>query len=108
MTQNDLMQIRGVVEDVLEEKLEQKLEVKLDQKLKPIKAQLKTIDNKINKLQKGQNIILKYVDDQDTRIEKRVSRIENHLNLPYRDPIFLLKLPCFGPCLSEARGVVQR
>ncbi|KKT41854.1 MAG: coiled-coil [Microgenomates group bacterium GW2011_GWC1_44_37] len=90
MTQNDLMQIRGVVEDVLEEKLEQKLEEKLEQKLeekldrklKPIKTQLKSMDKKINKLQSGQNIILKYVDDQDTRIEKRVSRIENHLHLP--------------------------
>ena len=92
MTQNDLKQIRGIVEDVLEEKLEEKLEQKFDEKLKPIHAQLKSVgtqiksmDKKINKLQEGQNIILKYVDDQDTRIEKRVRRIEKHLNLPYHE-----------------------
>jgi len=92
MIQNDLKQIRGIVEDVLEQKLEEKFE----QKLKPVKTQIKSIgtqiksigtqiksmDKKINKLQEGQNIILKYVDDQDTRLEKRLNRIENHLRLP--------------------------
>ncbi len=62
MTKEDLSQIKTIVEEVVE------------QKLKPINKSLK-------KLQDGQNIILKYVDSQDSGLEKRVVRIENHLGL---------------------------
>lgn len=66
MTNDDLLQIKTIVENVLEQKLEKKL---------------KPIHKKLNKLQEGQNIILKYVDEQDTLLEKRVDRIEDHLHI---------------------------
>jgi hypothetical protein len=67
MTQNDLKQIRGVVEDVLE--------VKLDEKLKPI-------HKKLDKLQKDLGATNKYFDDIAIKHEKRFDRIENQLHLP--------------------------
>ena len=89
MTQNDLSQIRTIDEEVLEQKLEEKLEQKFEEKLKPINKKLTSMDKKIvsmdkkiNHVQEGQNIIIGYIDDQDTRLEKRVSHIENHLHLP--------------------------
>lgn len=66
MTNDDLLQIKTIVENVLEQKLEKKL---------------KPIHKKLNKLQEGQNIVLKYVDEQDTLLEKRVDRIEDHLHI---------------------------
>jgi hypothetical protein len=94
MTKTDLSQIRTifkeeirdevkkVVEDVLEQKLEQKIEPIREQlkSLKPMSKKIVAMDKKINNLQEGQNTILKYIDEQDIRLEKRVNRIENHLH----------------------------
>jgi len=77
MTKNDLSQIRIIFKEEIREEVkkvvEDVLDKKLDQKLKPINKKLK-------KLQDGQNSIIKYLDEQDTHLEKRVNRIENHLH----------------------------
>ena len=75
------LEVRKVVEDVLEEKLEQKLEQKLDQKLD---EKLKPIHRKLNKLEKDLQATNHFFDNEYLGHERRITRIETHLNISNR------------------------
>lgn len=62
------------LESKLEDKLDSKLEEKLDKKLKPLKRD-------INRIRKDVSYLIKKTDEADVRLERRVTRIENHLGL---------------------------
>lgn len=96
--------------DELLEQISKVITAKLDEKLEPINGRLDGIEKRLNgtdkrldgiekrldgiendiktlkknnrKLQKGQEQILNFLDRQDTRLFKRVERIEDHLHLP--------------------------
>ncbi|EKD53094.1 MAG: hypothetical protein ACD_61C00157G0002 [uncultured bacterium] len=73
--------IREEVELVVEEKLEQKLEEKLEQKLE---EKLKPIHKKLNKIQKDLDGTIDFFDHEYMGHEKRITKIEAHLQLPQR------------------------
>jgi len=78
LTKKDLQEIGKVfderLEQKLDEKLEQKLEDKLEQKLKPIKKDL-------SYLRKTLDLAIKNYDEREVKLNRRVTRIEDHLNL---------------------------
>jgi len=71
LTKNDLQAIREIVD----ERLDAKLEEKLDKKLRPIKRN-------ITKIKKNTETLIDHFDKRDIQLQKRVKRIEAHLNLP--------------------------
>ncbi len=73
LDKNDLSQIRSLFKEELKP---------IHDRLDKVERQFTPINKQLKKLQDGQNIILKYVDSQDSGLEKRVERIENHLGLP--------------------------
>lgn len=74
LTKKDLLEIGKVVDERLEQKLEDKLEQKLDQKLEPIKKDL-------SYLRKTINLVIKDYDEREVKLSRRVTKIEDHLNL---------------------------
>jgi len=80
ITTQDLSQIKTIVENVVEQKFEEKL-VPINSKLDSMDIEFKGINKKLNKLQKGQDEIITYFDNKAIRLEKRVDRIEDHLNI---------------------------
>ena len=70
LTKEDL----SAIEKVLDRKLEEKLETKLEEKLKPIKFSIKKIQN-------DQKAIISLFDKEYLDLEKRVTKIEDHLQL---------------------------
>lgn len=70
LTKIDLSQIR----DVVREEVDTIVDKKLDVKLKPIKKDLKY-------LKKTLDVFIDRTDREKTKLEKRVVRIENHLNI---------------------------
>lgn len=66
LTQNDLNQIGNVID--------KKLEEKLDLKLKPAKRDLSYI-------RKTLSVFIQRTDREQTNLNKRVTRIETHLDL---------------------------
>lgn len=71
LTKTDLNQIRNVVH----EEVEIVVDERLDKKLKPIKINLRY-------LRKTVDLIVKNYDEADVKLERRVTRIEQHLMLP--------------------------
>lgn len=71
LTQNDLMQIKTVVEDVVENKLKKRLQ--------PINKELKTMNKRINKIQKNLTITINYFDNNSRDHEKRIIIIEKNI-----------------------------
>jgi hypothetical protein len=67
LTKNDLDKIGLLIDTKLEQKLEQKL---------------KPIHTKLNKMQKMLDTTINYFDTVTTNHEKRLKRIETHLELP--------------------------
>jgi hypothetical protein len=82
LTKSDLHQIRTVVEEVVELKIEQKLEVKLT----PIQKDLSSIRKDLKKVHRSLKKDIKdhfnFLDKYSSGIHKRVTRIEDHLDLP--------------------------
>jgi len=74
LTKSDLKQIGEVIDERLEAKLEQKLE--------PIKKDLKYLKKKVNRIDKTVSLTVKNYDEGDVRLERRVRKIELHLDLP--------------------------
>lgn len=73
LTKSDLTQIKDVVENVVDERLEAELE--------PVKKDLKYLKKKINRIDKTVSVIVKNYDEGDVKLDRRVTRIEKHLNL---------------------------
>lgn len=92
LTKTDLQAIKEVIDERLEVKLEEKLESKLDQNLQSIKddinsfkKQLEPISSMqkdIRSISKNVKILIDHFDKRDVRLQKRVKRIEDHLELP--------------------------
>jgi hypothetical protein len=71
LTKQDLKNIGTLIDT----KLETKLESKFDEKLKPIKKTLKEMNNKLD-------TAIRFFDTSTIGHEKRIKRIEKHLDLP--------------------------
>jgi len=71
LTKSDLNQIRVIVSDEVDSIVDKKLDIKL----KPIKKDLQYI-------RKTANLIIKNYDEADVKLERRVRKIEEHLDLP--------------------------
>lgn len=71
LTQNDLTQIKTIVEDVVDNKFKKELG--------PVKKDIKIIHKQINKIQKDTKIIINYFDTNYVNHEKRIGKIERHL-----------------------------
>lgn len=48
----------------------------------PLAAELKEVKTRVKKIKNNVENMLGYLDTQDVRLEKRVAKIEKHLNLP--------------------------
>lgn len=70
LTKNDLQQIRGVVQDETEP---------IKQDVKGIKKDIKALKSDSRYLRKSINLFIEYTEEKDTKIKKRVERIEDHL-----------------------------
>jgi hypothetical protein len=73
MTQYDLQQISDL--------LDQKLEQKFDEKLTPIYKELKTHTKQLRLVKKDQKTMLVLLDTEQMRQKKRITHLEQHLNL---------------------------
>lgn len=95
LTKNDLQAIKEIVD----ERLDSRLEEKFDKKLKPIKDDveniksdieiikkeikpIKSMQRSIRKINKNVSTMLDMLNTDDMRLQKRVKRIEDHLDLP--------------------------
>ena len=74
LTKDDL----NAIEELLDRKLEQKLEQKLDEKFK---KELRPIKKDIRKMKKDISTIIDFFDRRTIGLEKRMDRVEHHLNL---------------------------
>lgn len=68
LTKSDLNQIGEVVESVVESKLT------------PIHKELKIIKKDIKYLKKTVDLVVKNYDEGDTKLAKRITKIEQHLS----------------------------
>lgn len=98
MDNNQLLQeIEKLLDRKLEEKLEEKLDQKFDEKLKPIKRELRDIKERLENVEMKVELVNKRVEQAQeetietltelmttsyTNHEKRIKRIEAHLDLP--------------------------
>lgn len=74
LTKKDLQSIG----ELIDTKLDEKLESKLEQKLKPIRKSLKRLDS----IEKKLDTTIRFFDNTAINHEKRIKRVEKHLNLP--------------------------
>lgn len=66
LTKSDLEQIGSVIEE----------------KIKPLESEIKDIKKSVKKIEVNVESMLGFLDEQDVKLHKRVTRIEKHLNLP--------------------------
>lgn len=70
LTKNDLVQIQKIVQcEILWE-------------VKPLKKDVKFLKADIRYIKDPINVMITTFDNEDTRLRKRMERIENHLDLP--------------------------
>lgn len=104
LTKRDLELIGQVVDERLEIKLEEKLDQKLEEKLNdkfysfelrldeklertfeekllPIKKDIHSIKKKMIKMNKTLKLVVKNYDEEDTKLGRRVDKIEHHVGL---------------------------
>lgn len=62
-------------------RLDDKLESKFEEKLSPIKKDIYNIKKKMNRINKTLNLVVRKYDEGDVQLDRRVTRIENHLGL---------------------------
>lgn len=84
ITAQDLRQIS----DLLDKKLDQRfsdadksLDKKFDEKLAPIYKELKSNSKQLRSLKKDQKTMLILLDTEQMKQRKRITRVEQHLNL---------------------------
>lgn len=81
LTKSDLQQIGNVIDKKLGNRLKQELEpIKND--LETVKKDLNVVKKNVKYLKKTVDIIAKNYDTEDVKLQRRVRRIEEHLNLP--------------------------
>lgn len=54
----------------------------INKRLDSIDKRLDKVEARLDKLEKNQKTMINYFDKQDIMLEKRVTRIEKHLELP--------------------------
>lgn len=69
LTKTDLQLIGSVVDE------------KLDIKLAPIKKDLTDVKKRVRKIEKTVDLITKNYDEGDTKLSRRVTKIEEHLQI---------------------------
>lgn len=74
LTKSDITQIRGVVRE--------EVEMVVEEQIDPLKKDVKILKKSVKKIEKTLDIVIKTFDDQDVKMAKRVTKIEQHLNLP--------------------------
>lgn len=77
LTKSDLKQIGNVIDERLEEKLEP-----IKEDLGKLQKDMKGLKKKVNKIDKTVDIIARNYDKEDVKLQRRVSKIEEHLSLP--------------------------
>jgi copper chaperone CopZ len=100
LAKSDLQAIEKLVRGVVREEIETESEaireeltseilnsrMRIQNDVDEVKNRVKNVDIKLTKvhkdLKKENKDILDFLDKQDVRLHKRVTRIENHLNLP--------------------------
>lgn len=70
LTKDDLQQIGTVVQNQIQKELE------------PIKKDLSEVKKKVTRIEKTVNIMVKAFDEEEVRLHKRVTKIEQHLGFP--------------------------
>jgi len=91
LTKNDLLQIKKVVRGEVEaesKSLQEDLrgEIKLSRMeiqndVRSLKDKVKNIEISNNKIQKDIKKVVNFFDEESLQVNKRVERLENHLNL---------------------------
>lgn len=74
LTKSDLNQIGEVIDS--------RLDRKLDSALSPIKKDLKSLKKDVKYLKKSVDLIVKNYDEGDVKLDKRLKKVEHHLNIP--------------------------
>ncbi len=77
ITDQEFSKLRTIIREEVELVVEEKLEQKLEEKLKPI-------HKKLNKIQKDLDGTIDFFDHEYMGHEKRITKIEAHLQLPQR------------------------
>lgn len=67
LTKSDLNQIGNVIDE------------KLEKGLDPIKKDLKYLKKKVNRIDKTVSLIVRNYDEADVKLQRRVSKIEQHM-----------------------------
>ena len=80
LTTNDLQQIRGVVHE--EVKPIKDSVSKLQKDVTGLKKDMTGVKKDIRKIKDSQDIIVSFFDHSYLELEKRVSRVEHHCQLP--------------------------
>lgn len=92
LTAGDLSQIRKILREEIEAESETtrselRAEIKLTKvelanRLNAVADKLKDHGISLNKIQKDLKIIVNYFDSEEIKVQRRLKRIEQHLNLP--------------------------
>lgn len=80
LNDSDLKKIKGVVHDTIHEETPGIVEEIVEKKLKPVNKDLR-------KIKKDLTTVIDYFDRGQMKLEKRVDRIEKHLDLPPIPPM---------------------
>lgn len=54
----------------------------VENRLKPVTSELKKLNKRVGKLEKGMKTTINYFDHEYLDHERRITRVEGHLNLP--------------------------
>ncbi len=81
LTKADLQEISKIIRNELDPVKEDLSGVKED--LSGVKEDLKDVKQRVRKIETNVETMLGFLDEQDVKLHKRVSKIEKHLNLPH-------------------------
>ena len=92
LTKSDLKEFRKIVREEVESesqnlKLELQGDIKISQmrilnEIGELKNRLKNLEIKVDKIQKDLKIVVSFFDKEELRLQKRITRMEEHLRLP--------------------------
>ena len=87
LTKSDLLEISKIVKNEVDPLKTDLSGVKSDLSdvktdLSGVKTELQDVKQSVKKIEKNVETMLGFLDEQDVKLHKRVSKIEKHLNLP--------------------------